>query len=350
MKSRALGWGLVALTALGCGLSFGDVSGVGDGGAPTATAPTTTTGTPPGTTTATTTTTTTTTTTGVDAAAPTDGGSDAPLVDAAGDARPPPTNVPARIVLRFEYSFPCSYIPLTNPRCVGNEGTFPERAVLHGATHEFLNAPGGAYGPNLNAGRVKIGGGPSGNAVDIDDATGAVPASPVSLLTVAAWVRRIPETGTDRTDIRLASLGPASGGAPLFELGYNKGSETSLALSVGEPLNLFAPSPSGRASTTRGFVLGDEWTFVAATYDASVPNGLCFYRGTEATEVTLVECVDYSGRSFTRAASRFSVGNASATSVRDAPAKVSFPGYVDNVFVYFGDALDLAELKKLQRD
>ena len=61
-------------------------------------------------------------------------------------------------------------------------------------------------------------------------------------------------------------------------------------------------------------------------------------------------CVEYRSRSFTRASARFSIGNAATASIRGGTKKVSLPGRIDNVFVYFGDALDLAELKKLQRD
>ncbi len=340
VKTRTLAWGLLAIAGLGCGLSFGDLGATAGGDAgPLASATGTVTARPTGTPTD---------PTPVD---PPDGGpGDAEVdalslldagADASGDARPPPTNVPPRIVLRFELNFLCQFA-FNSPTCTRNEGTFTQRAVYRGASSDFANTPGGAFGPQLNFWRARMGG-PSANAIDIDDATDAVPAGvPVERLTVAAWVRRSSETGAERDNLRIVSMGPV-GGMPMFEFGFNKGSETSLMASVGQAL-------PGKKGSLRNYLLEDEWTFVAMTYEPTADLEMCFYRGTEATEVTLMECVDYPGRSFSRAQTRFTVGNAAATATRDGAKKVSFPGFIDNVFVYFGDALDIEEMKKLQRD
>lgn len=332
------------MTGVGCGLSYGDLTATSGDGGPSAssTATGTATGTPTGTPT--------TPPTGdpTDAGPPVDADTDALALrdagaDAAGDARPPPTSVPPRIVLRFEVNYPCEFA-WNSPYCTRNEGTFTQRAVYRGASSDFANTPGGAFGTRLNFWRARMGGA-SANAIDIDDATDAVPAgAPVDRMTVAAWVRRAPEGGSEREYLRIASMGPAGGATPMFEFGYNKASESSLVASIGQPLQ------SGKKTAVRGCLLDDEWTFVAMTYEPTAADELCFYRGTEATEVVLLECVDYPARSFSRVQTRFSVGNASATATRDGAKKVSLPGFVDNVFVYFGDALDLEELKKLQRD
>lgn len=340
MKKRTRLWALLAITgvAVGCGLSYGDLaSTTSDGGvAPTGTntgpSPTGSSTTPPSddggppldATTA------------ADASSPVDAGA-----DAEGDARPPPTSVPPRIVLRFELNYPCDIS--FSSYCTRNEGSFTERAVYRGVKAEFASTPGGAFGTNLNFWRANLGA-PSGNAVDIDNATDAMPlAGAVERLTVAAWVRRSPETTADRENVRIVSMGPVTG-IPLFEFGYNKNSETKLIASIGEPLS------NGKKTSAKTLILAEEWTFVAVTYEPTAADELCFYRGTEATEVVLVECVNYDARSFTRAMARFSAGNAAAKATRDGAQKVSLSGVLDNVFVYFGDALDLFELRKLQRD
>lgn len=262
----------------------------------------------------------------------------------AGDARPPPTAVPSRVTFRFEVNYPCGFEGLTLINCTRNEGVFSSPGRFRGASAGFLSTPTGSpFGTTNNLWRLDVGSGPSSNAVDIDDGTDVIPvgAAPTKL-TVAAWVRR---SGGARDDARIVSLAPKGAGNAIFELGYKAENDTKLELSIGENLN------NGKLSAQPDLLVKDVWTFVAATYNGdAAQEHLCFYRGTEAVAVTLVNCMDYGGRPITRAASRFSIGNAAADGPRNGPKKVSFPGNIDNVFVYIGDALDLAELEKLQRD
>lgn len=282
-------------------------------------------------------------TVGADASLPNglDGGSN---LDA-GDARPPPTNVAARVVFRFEWNGICGFDGLTPVYCTRNEGTFGAQGKYRGASAQILGTPGGApYGTTgVNAWRADIGNGPSTNAIDIDNAIDVIPVGTApTMLTVAAWVKR---SETPRENARIVSLGPVTGGQPIFELGFRRDSETKVLFSVDEALD------RGRDSAQPSLLTKDEWTFVAATYDSSLSNNhLCFYRGTESLTVALVNCTGYPNRDIKRTASRFSVGNVANDSDRGAAKKVSFPGGIDNVFVYVGAALDLAELTKLQRD
>ncbi len=344
MRSRFLPFAGLAALGLGvgaaCGLGFSDIGEQPEGGTvvpsgttkPTATTPTD--GNVPD----------------LDAAPPPPPPNDAfvPL-DAstpldAGDARPPPTVVPSRVTFRFEVNYPCALEGVTVINCTRNEGVFSSPGRFRGASAGFLSTPTGTpFGTRGNFWRLDVGSGPSTNAVDIDDGTDVIPvgAAPTKL-TVAAWVRR---SDTPRADARIVSLAPRGAGNAIFELGFKADNDTKLQLSIGENLN------NGKMSAQSDLLVKDVWTFVAATYNGdAAQDHLCFYRGTEAVAVTLVNCMDYGGRTITRAASRFSIGNTAADGPRNGPKKVSFPGNIDNVFVYIGDALDLAELEKLQRD
>lgn len=107
---------------------------------------------------------------------------------------------------------------------------------------------------------------------------------------------------------------------------------------------------SGKETSTRSLLPNGVWTFVAVTYDPAVEREACFFTGTEDTEVSLVECVDYNSRSFAHASARFSVGNAANAAIRAGSKNPAFPGQIDHVFVYLGAALDVSELAKVQRD
>ncbi len=258
--------------------------------------------------------------------------------------RPSPTRIVPHILFRFDTGASCDPLDPNAPWCTKNEGTFGGAGVLSGATAERLAAPGGVYGPRVNGGSIAFGSASSMNAVDIPDATALVPmGTSITTFTVAAWVRRA-STTPERELARIVSLAPEGAGTALFELGYNKDSETKLVLSIGDPLG------SGKETSTRGNLPEGEWTFVAVTYDPSVREEACFFTGSEDAEVSLAECVDYNARSFAHADSRFSVGNAAKADVRAGVKSAAFPGRVDNVFVYLGAALDLTELAKVQRD
>jgi hypothetical protein len=138
-----------------------------------------------------------------------------------------------------------------------------------------------------------------------------------------------------RDDARIVSLAPRTGGMPIFEFGFKAENDTKLELSIGDTVD------KGKESMP-DLLVEAVWTFVAATYDGdAAKDHVCFYRGTEAVPVAMVNCVDYPGRNITRAISRFSIGNSANEGTRTGAR---------NVFVYVGDALDLAELDKLQRD
>jgi len=341
MRSRFLPFAVLGALGLGavgaaCGLGFSDIGEQSEGGTVV----------PSGTTKPTATSTTPTPTT--DGTAPQqDGatGSDATaILDSglpldAGDARPPPTSVPSRVTFRFEVNYPCGLDGFTVINCTRNEGTFNAQGRFRGASAAYLGSPGGT---GINAVRLDVGSGPSTNAVDIDDGTDVIPVGAATTkLTVAAWVKR---ANSRRDDPRIVSLAPKTGGMPIFELGFKAENDTKLRLSIGDNVD--------RGKESMGDLLvEDVWTFVAATFDGdAAKDHVCFYRGTEAVPVAMVNCVDYPGRNITRAISRFSIGNAANEGTRTGARKVSFPGNIDNVFVYVGDALDLAELDKLQRD
>jgi hypothetical protein len=337
MRSRFLPFAALFALSLGvlgaaCGLDFSDLGEQPEAGSPV----------PTGTTTPTATNTTT------DGTAPQQDGAseldattilDASLPLDAGDARPPPTSVLSRITFRFELNYICfdGFNPLN---CTRNEGTFSSPGRFRGASAAFLGSPGGT---GTNVGRLELGASPSANAVDIDDGTDVIPvgAAPTKL-TLAAWVKR---ADNRREDARIVSLAPFNTGMPIFEMGFRTDTETRLQVSIGEPLE------SGQTSSQAELLVKDVWTFVAATYDGGASSDhLCFYRGTEAVAVARVGCMNYPGRTITRRVSRFSVGNAANEATRTASKNASFPGSIDNVFVFVGDALDLAELEKLRSD
>jgi hypothetical protein len=134
------------------------------------------------------------------------------------------------------------------------------------------------------------------------------------------------------------------GGEPVFEFGFRAENDTKLLFSVDEKL------PSGKATAADNLLAQDAWTFVAATYDRdAAADQVCFYRGTEAVAVTLVNCDSYGGRNILRtSAVRFVVGGPARDSERSNDS--TFGGSIDNVFVYVGDVLDVTELEKLRKD
>lgn len=269
----------------------------------------------------------------------------APAVDAAdagSDARPPPTTARPAFSLRFEANLPCAGAPTA--LCTRNDGTFGGWAAYDGVTASALGLPRGAYGPRGSALFASLGGAPGAHAVDLDGAGAAIPSGvAITAFTVAAWVRRVASVGAERELARIVSLSDPND-VPLFELGYNKDTETKLQVSVGGALS------SGKMTTTRDLLPLDTWVFVAMTYDDMSPKEACLYMGTEALEVAFVECVDYNTRSFRSGAARLSVGNAAAEVARLGAKSAMFPGDIDNLTVYLGVALDLGELTKLQRD
>lgn len=272
---------------------------------------------------------------------PHDAGS--PTGDAGSDARPSPTATHPAFSLRFELNLPCA-ADATAALCTRNDGTFGRWAGYDGVAASRLGPPTGMFGPRGSALFASLGGAPGTHAVDLDGAGLAIPPGvAITAFTVAAWVRRVATVGADRELARIVSLSDPND-VPLFELGYNKDSETKLQVSVGGAL-----SP-GKMTAARDLLPLDTWVFVAMTYDDMAPKEACFYTGSELAEVALVECVDYNTRSFRSADARLSVGNAAAEAARTSEKSAMFPGDIDNVAVYLGVALDLTELAKLQRD
>ncbi len=268
--------------------------------------------------------------------------SDASVLLDDADARPTPTAVTPTIAFRFELNGLCFSAPLGT--CTFNDGTFGRSGRLNGAELRLGGTPsGGPAGTTPpNALRANIGAVGSTDAIDIEDATDMIPATPATKLTVAAWVKR---AQGNRERARIVSLSPIGAGPAIFELGFKQHSDTKLVLSLGDDLG------SGKESAQVAIPAENVWTFVAATFDDAAPTDqVCFYRGTEALLPVSLGCSSYSGRTLIRAAARLSVGNAARGSTRAANPKVSFPGEIDNVFVYVGAALTLAELTTLQRD
>ena len=151
--------------------------------------------------------------------------------------------------------------------------------------------------------------------------------------------------GGTKRDTRILSLGPKTGAAkPVFELGFKADNDTKIYFSVDEDID------RGEGTGMPDLIQQGVWTFVAVTYDRDLANNrLCFYRGTESVAVTEVECRNYSARDIKRAnAGRFVVGGPAKDS--DRKNDTSFAGGVDNVFVYVGDVLPIAEIENLRND
>lgn len=266
-----------------------------------------------------------------------------PADDAGSDARPPPTSARPEFSLRFEANLPCAP-GATTTTCTRNDGTFGRWAGYDGVSAAGGGLPTGMFGPRGSALFASFGGAPGTSAVDLDGAGLVIPSGvAITKFTVAAWVRRVASVGAERELARIVSLSDPSD-VPLFELGYNKDSETKLQVGVGGAL-----SP-GKMTTARDLLPLDTWVFVAMTYDDMAAREACFYFGSEAKEVELVECVDYNGRALRGGPARLSVGNAAAEVARLGAKSAMFPGDIDNVTVYLGVALDATELVKLQRD
>jgi len=330
------GLAAAALSAAACGLGFSDIE-LGAGPAPTpsgtgpldGTSPTPTT--PP-------------TVPTPEADAATDGDALANLdaganFDAA-DARPPATTARPAFVFRFELNGICGILPTVY--CTRNDGTFGPAGLYRGTAAELGGAPN-VPGASTNWWKARNSG---TEYVEVENVGDVVPAGGADKLTVAVWVRR---TGDARRDTRIVSLGPKSGsgaaGEPVFELGFKADNDTKLMLSINEKLN------DGELTTAKDHINVNEWTFVAVTFDnALATNQACFYRGTEGKAVELIECRNYNGSSALRraAGSRLAIGG--PANDRERNNDHSFPGSIDNVYVYVGDVLDLTELEKLRTD
>ena len=220
-------------------------------------------------------------------------------------------------------------------------------AVPKGAQSQ-ADAPRGLPAPLVNLGSVRVA--PDMKRwVKIDPAQAQVKVAPVTKLTVVAWVK--PEATTGNATI--VSFSSGAGETPLFEL--TRTSTDGLRFGVGELLSGTGTAANGVAAP-RLFLAPGAWRFVAATYDKALGQA-CFYKGAAAVggEATLDGCVAYANREFTPANDRdsaFVVGNSANEAVANPPGNMtyvpSFGGNLDQVFVFFGHALGLAEIRQVQ--
>lgn len=232
-------------------------------------------------------------------------------------------------------------------------GQFPNDAdpaaggVPKGAQSQ-ADAPRGLPAPAVNLGSVRVA--PDMKRwVKIDPAQAQVKIAPVTKLTVVAWVK--PEATTGNATI--VSFSSRAGETPLFEL--TRTSTDGLRFGVGELLSGTGTAANGVAAPSL-FLAPGAWRFVAATYDKALGQA-CFYKGAAAVggEATLDGCVAYANREFTPANDRdsaFVVGNSANEGVANPPGNMayvpSFGGNLDQVFVFFGHALGLAEIRLVQ--
>jgi len=243
---------------------------------------------------------------------------------------------PASVVLRFEAA--ASPFP--------NDGNAARPAVGAQVT-SALDAPSTGPAPATNTRSISVAANTRGWA-KISPAQDLVAASPVTALTVAAWVKPGVTTGL----ATLVSYSSIRGGTPLFELARTAGGGVSFVMggllsTVGAPI-VDAPS---------AFLPADgAWKFVAVTYDRAAGRA-CFYKGdaTLTGRATLDgNCLGYANRAFTPSNNRTSalvVGNSADETVADPggnPYIPSFGGAIDQVFVFFGSALSLDQIRAVQ--
>lgn len=317
----------VALSAVACGLGFSDIE-LGPTDAkpdPTGTSIATGTATTPP-------------TVPVPTTDP-DAGFDASLPDGAvvdsnlPEVTPPPTTSTPQVLLRYNVNYPCSFIPTTKPTCTQNAGSFPRNARYAGNAE-----PDYPFTVIVPLAVLD----PKEGSVDLEGSADLVPtgAAPTKL-TLAAWVKR---AGTARALARIFSFAnDKNGDKPVFELGYVNEADTKLVFSLDDALE----APAAKLSVDTALLGQDEWTFIAATFDKAAADELCFFRGVAPGAVTALTCVDYGGRNVRRPGSqpKLSIGHAARPAER-AMAK-SFPGRIDNAYVFVGEALDITELQKI---
>ncbi len=350
MKRAVLLWGLAATAVVGCGLSFGDLPEQADTGAtPGTSSPTGSTTTSP--TGSTTTSPTPDGSTPTDGSLPGDGGASDATVDAA-----PPKPSGATVTIRFDRNGPLLSLTKTETY---TDGVFQGKALYRGPSIDVLDAPRsgpttGPFAPALftNAASASFGSAGSTNAVDIDNAQALLTAGTTyDKFTLTAWVKRATTGGADtREATRILSFGETAGNnPPFFELGMYKQTDEKLMVSIGGAIGKPGDKMSGQKILDQ-----TEWTFIAVTYDANVGGGkdLCFYAGNVNTPAAESSCEGYGGKSFTRGTAnmKLTVGNSANDAVRSGASKVSFAGKIDEVNVYLGQTLPLAELQKIQKE
>lgn len=208
------------------------------------------------------------------------------------------------------------------------------------------DAPLGFPGPATNPGSVRIAPNTRG-WVKVDAAQAAVTASPVTKLTLSAWVKPEVTAGT----ATVVSFSTVRGATPLFEIA--RSNTNGVRFGMGE---LVTAAGSTHVGSTTPFLAPGAWRFLAVTYDGATGQA-CFYRGAQGPlgEATLDGCVAYAGRSFTPSPNRDSalvIGNSANENVADPtnPNRYvpSFGGGLDAVRITLGSTLNLSQIRAVQ--